>query len=93
MQNLAKMISLTDTALFHMATSIQLEEVTESVLNKAYNNEDEINNYRNQLRNYILENIDKKSIEFRQGSLYMELVNECEKIGDYVINVLSSMPR
>lgn len=92
-QSLSRMIGLTDSSLLHMSNSIQLEEVSESVLNKAYNYEDEINNFRNQLRNYVLENIDKKQIGFQQGSIYMELVNECEKIGDYVINVLSAMPR
>ena len=62
-------------------------------INKAYNIEDEINNFRNLLRNSILEQIDKKKIEFQQRTLFMEIINECERIGDYVINVLSAMPR
>ena len=63
------------------------------MLNKAYNIEDEINNYRNQLRNSNLEQIDNRKIDFQQGNLFMELVNECERIGDFVINVLSALPR
>ena len=92
-QNLSKMLSLTDSSLLHMVNSIEREEATEAMLNKAYNIEDEINNFRNLLRNSVLEQIDKKQIEFQQSTLFMELINECERIGDYVINVLSALPR
>lgn len=92
-QNLNKMLALTDESLQHMVSSIEQDELTESMLNKAYNIEDEINNFRNLLRNSILEQIDKKKIEFQQSTLFMEIINECERIGDYVINVLSAMPR
>lgn len=92
-QNLSKMIALTDSALKHMVESVEREEATEAMLNKAYNIEDEINNYRNQLRNSNLEQIDNRKIDFQQGNLFMELVNECERIGDFVINVLSALPR
>lgn len=92
-QNLSKMLSLTDSSLKHMVASIEKEEANESILNKAYNIEDEINNFRNQLRNSIYEQIDKKQIEFQQSTLFMNMINECERIGDHVINVISSMPR
>ena len=92
-QNISKMLALTDAALLHMVNSIEKDEATEAIVNKAYNIEDEINNFRNQLRNSILEKIDKKQIQFHQSTLFMELVNECERIGDYVINVISAMPR
>lgn len=92
-QSLSRMITLTDSALSHMVDSIEKEEATEAMINRAYNIEDEINNYRNMLRNSVLEMIDKKTIEYQHGTLFMELINECERIGDYVINVLSAMPR
>jgi phosphate:Na+ symporter len=58
---------------------------------KAYNYEDEINNFRAQLRNDLLERTDTNKDLYLQTTYYMDLVNECEKVGDYVINVLTTM--
>lgn len=87
---LHKMLSLTDAALLHMCHVLQLDEIPTNALNKAYNHEDEINNYRNQLRNTMLDSIDLKQIEYTQSSYFMTLVNECEKIGDYCINIVAA---
>ena len=91
--SLKKMVMLTDMALRHMTASIEKEEASEALINKAYNIEDEINNYRNMLRKSTIEMIDSKEIEFLHVTLFMEMINQCEKIGDYVVNVLSSLPR
>lgn len=87
---LHKMLSLTDAALSHMCHVLKLDEIPSNALNKAYNHEDEINNYRNQLRNTMLDSIDLKQIEYSQSSYFMTLVNECEKVGDYCINVVAA---
>ena len=91
--SLKQMIMLTDMSLRHMVASVEKEEATEALINKAYNIEDEINNFRNMLRKSTIEMIDRKEIEFLHGTLFMELINQCEKIGDFVVNVLSSLPR
>ena len=92
-QYITKMFTLTDSALTHLVSCVEKEEATEVMINKAYNIEDEINNLRNHLRVSTLEQIDKKQITFQQSTLFMELIKECERIGDYVINVISSMQR
>ena len=92
-RSLKQMIMLTDMSLRHMVASVEKEEATEALINKAYNIEDEINNFRNMLRKSTIEMIDRKEIEFLHGTLFMELINQCEKIGDFVVNVLSSLPR
>ncbi len=84
------MLSLADTSLSHMCHVLTLDEIPSNALNKAYNNEDEINNYRNQLRNAMLESIDLQQIEYMQSTYFMMLVNECEKIGDHAINVIAA---
>lgn len=88
--DLRRMFELTDTALKHMKQVLDLDEIPSNALNKAYNYEDEINNYRNQLRNTMLDRIDLQQIEYVQNTYFMMLVNECEKIGDYAINVIAA---
>ena len=63
------------------------------MINRAYNIEDEINNLRNLLRVSTLEQIDKQTISFQQSTLFMDIIKECERIGDFTINVVSAMPR
>lgn len=89
-QNVAKMVALTDTAMQHMIKVLSMTSVPDNALNKAYNNEDEINNFRNQMRNAMLDSIDRREVEYLQNTYFMQLINECEKIGDYIINVISA---
>lgn len=89
-QNVAHMVRLTDTAMQHMVKVLSMTTVPDNALNKAYNNEDEINNFRNQMRNAMLDSIDRREVEYLQNTYFMQLVNECEKIGDYIINVISA---
>ena len=88
--NICRMFRLTEDALTHMENVLSKNEVTDSDINKAYNKEDEINNYRNQLKNLNLEDISKDNYNYQSGIYYMDVISECEKIGDYVINVLEA---
>lgn len=89
-EDLAHMLDLTDSAMQHMTHVLSLDEVPANALNRAYNFEDEINNLRNQLRNQMLDAMERKEVEFQQHTFFMFLINECEKIGDYVINVIAA---
>jgi len=88
--NLSRMMSLIDITLSHALKVLGMEQVPQSALNKAYNHEDEINNLRNQLRNEMFDSLDRKKIDYYQNSYFMHIINECEKIGDYAINVVSA---
>lgn len=88
--NITKMFELTDAALLHMLHVLEMDNVPSNALNKAYNLEDEINNFRNQFRNSVLDRFDRQEVEYQQSTFFMMLVNECEKIGDYVINVITA---
>lgn len=92
-KNISKMFGLVDAALLHLVNCIEKEEATETMINRAYNIEDEINNLRNLLRVSTLEQIDKQTISFQQSTLFMDIIKECERIGDFTINVVSAMPR
>lgn len=88
--NLNKMFDLTDAALTHMLKLMAMDEIPPHALNKAYNYEDEINNFRNQFRNAVLDQFDRQEVEYLQSTFFMMMINECEKIGDYVINVVTA---
>ncbi len=88
--NVTKMFDLTDDALQHMVKVLSMEDVPPNALNKAYNFEDEINNFRNLFRNTVLDQFDRQEVEYQQSTFFMMLINECEKIGDYVINVVTA---
>ena len=58
--------------------------------NRSFNIENEINNYRNQLRSQNINDVNDHKYTYGMGTLYMDLINECEKLGDYVINVVEA---
>ncbi|MBR1387600.1 MAG: Na/Pi cotransporter family protein [Alloprevotella sp.] len=58
--------------------------------NKSYNLEHEINHYRDQLKSQNINDIDNHQYDYTLGTIYMDIINECEKLGDYVINVVEA---
>jgi phosphate:Na+ symporter len=91
--NIDQMFSLDEKAILHMNELLEKPEteVTVEDMNFSINMENEINNYRNQLKNDNIENIDAKKYQYADGVYYMDIVSECEKLGDYVINVVQSV--
>ena len=59
-------------------------------VNKSFNLENEINNYRNQLKNQNILDVNNKEYDYQMGVFYMDLIAECEKLGDYVVNVVEA---
>ena len=49
--------------------------------------EQDINEYRNNLKEEHLLNLETKSYNYLTGVYYMDLVNECEHVGDFMINI------
>jgi phosphate:Na+ symporter len=90
-ENIKHMFRLTAEALHHMDKVLHGTDMPESALIKAYNKENEINNYRNQLRNNNIDDINKDVYGYLSGIFYMDIISECEKIGDYVINVMETL--
>ena len=71
--------------------SMDADSVDEKDLNNCYNKEREINNFRNTLRTDNIENINRKLYPYQEGIFYMDIICECEKLGDYIINVIDSV--
>ena len=59
-------------------------------VNRTFNIEHEINNYRNQLKAQNINDINNHEYTYGVGTIYMDLINECEKLGDYVVNVVEA---
>ena len=46
--------------------------------------------YRNQLKSQNIADINNHEYTYAVGTIYMDLINECEKLGDYVVNVVEA---
>jgi len=67
------------------------QEVTSDDWAMTANIENDINNYRDMLKIENLENIDAKKYSYSDGVYYMDIVSECEKLSDYVVNVVQTI--
>ncbi|MBD5267251.1 MAG: Na/Pi cotransporter family protein [Bacteroides sp.] len=68
-----------------------VEKVRDVDIIRSYNKEREINNLRNQLRSNNVENINNRVYEYQSGIYYMDIINDLEKMGDYIINVVDAI--
>jgi phosphate:Na+ symporter len=84
-----QMMSLTDQSLTQMNTLMGGRKESYDV-NRTFNIENEINNYRNQLKAQNISDINNHEYTYAVGTIYMDLINECEKLGDYVVNVVEA---
>ena len=85
-ENIHQMFKLVDEALTQMNYMFTHERRSLD-MNKTFNIETEINNYRSQLRSQNIEDVDNHLYAYGIGTMYMDVIQECEKLGDYVVNV------
>ncbi len=85
-ERIHQMFELTDAALTQMVYMFSHERHTLD-MTRTFTIEKEINNYRNQLKNQNIEDVDSHHYTYGLGTMYMDLIQECEKLGDYVVNV------
>lgn len=89
-EHIHNMMSLTGSALEQMNIVIARGEHQYVDFNVSYNIEHEINNYRTQLKNQNMLDINNKVYDYQIGVFYIDIISECEKLGDYVINVVQA---
>ena len=89
-EHIKLMMKLTDDALEQMIVVVERSEHQSAVVNKSFNIENEINNYRNQLKNQNILDVNNKEYDYQMGVYYMDIIAECEKLGDYVVNVVEA---
>ena len=84
------MMKLTNDAISQMIVVVEKTEHQNIDVNKSFNLENEINNYRNQLKNQNILDVNNKEYNYQMGVYYMDIIAECEKLGDYVVNVIEA---
>ena len=86
-RKLERLINLVDAAYeamhYNLATPlVQLENIT-----NAEEAEENVNAYRDTLREEHLANVEKANYPYETGAFYMDVVNSLEKMGDFIINI------
>ena len=87
--HLHQMMGLTDQSLVQMNQLMSGRKESYDV-NRTFNIENEINNYRNQLKAQNIVDVNNHEYTYAEGTIYIDLINECEKLGDYVVNVVEA---
>ena len=88
-EHIHQMMQLTDDALAQMIAIVEDDYHVVDV-NKTFNLENEINNYRAQLKNQNVVDVNNKEYDYQMGVHYMDIIGECEKLADYVVNVVEA---
>ena len=87
-RRLNSLIKLVDSAYEAMITNLALaDEARLEEISNAYDAEDRINNMRNNLRDEEIESIENGRKNYQTSVYYLDIVNELEKMGDFMINV------
>ena len=85
------MMNLAEAALAEMNVSVAKADWQHIDYNKSFNIENEINNYRSQLKNQNIIAVNNHEYDYQMGVYYMDIIGECEKLGDYVVNVIEAI--
>ena len=93
-KKLNKLIDAVDNAYVAMIDNLtkadegHLEEVS-----NAYAAEERINNLRNDLRDEEIESIEHERKNYQTSVYYLDIVNELEKMGDFMINISQDLEK
>ena len=88
-QHIHQMFELTDSSLSQM--NVLFNNTKENVqAHHSFNIETEINNYRDQLKTQNINDVNDHKYTYEMGTIYMDIISECEKLGDYVVNVVEA---
>ncbi|MGL4410644.1 MAG: PhoU domain-containing protein, partial [Bacteroidales bacterium] len=90
--NINKMFDITEKQLEQVVILMEKDEAaTQNDIDLLYNTENEINNLRSVLRRQNVEDVNNKLYTYQAGTHYMDIIVECEKLGDYVMNVVEAI--
>ena len=86
-KNVEMMMYLLNTAETKMVEALERVNITEDEFLEMTNMENEINNFRDELKMQNMQHITEKEYDYTTGVNYMDIILELEKMGDYIINV------
>lgn len=62
-------------------------------VSNAYNAEERINNLRDYLRDSEIEELESEKKNYQTSVYYMDIINELEKMGDFIINISQALDK
>lgn len=86
---LIALMMLCDDALTQMVTDLS-SPCHEHDIRETYRIEYDINQMRQRLRDGNIRAVNNHEYDYATGTIYTDFVNECEKLGDYVVNVVQA---
>ena len=86
-KNVEKMMSLTAEAEEKMVLALEQVKISDEEFIEMTDKENEINNFRDELKLQNMQHITDKEYDYSVGVSYMDIILELEKLGDYIINV------
>ena len=89
-ENIDLMFKLIDQALDQMRVILESTVPQFADVTKTKNLESEINNFRNQLKTQNIIDVNEGKYLYGTSVVYMDLIAECEKMGDYIVNVVEA---
>ena len=94
LKNLMGIVDAVNNAYDAMIVNLQAaRHGTLTNVTNAYNAEERINNQRNHLRDAEIEDIESGNKNYLSSVYYMDIVNELEKMGDFIINISQDLER
>ena len=88
-QQLVALMQLCDDALTEMNASMRGHRYEHNI-DDTFRIENDINRMRQQLRDGNIRAVNDHEYDYAIGTIYTDLINECEKLGDYVVNVVQA---
>jgi len=95
-----KKIKVTDEQSAHLNKILEMVKTSMDIMNhnlevdfnkvnpdSAHKTENEINEYRNKLRQQNVEDLKEKKYKYKSGAFYSDIFSLSEKMGDYIINI------
>ena len=87
--NIKKMFSLVEKALNNMQSILGApNEERPSLIKQSLDIEKEINDLRNEYKMLNATKVKERAYPYPVSVTYMDIISECEKIGDYILNVV-----
>ena len=87
-EHIFNMFELANNALTQMIKVLITGQWNDAM--QSFNIETEIDNYRNTLKHQNVIDVSNSLYNYQMGVYYMDIINECEKMGDYVVNVVEA---
>lgn len=86
-QHIKTMLKLIGEAMDEMLRIVSLPEGESISISQARDMENTINLYRKELKGQNFRDVDAGAYSYQLGVYYMDFISECEKLGDYLMNV------